>query len=310
MMLIEQKLSALPAQSVTVQVLKALDSVVPGQWENVRDLDTMIMRATGQSSPGIVADIRAKMAQMEAQEPERFNRALWLFETIDTVDKVAAGATVASKVTDLFGGLDFMKEFTPKPETTQALDAGLKLVAEVLAFGMMQGMPKMDLEGVAMFVVALGKYGKADAMRLASWVIIDGMLPLGPDFMQRIIATVQDASNSKLAGHSIFDAISSYLPGDSTEQKQAFVAKALNATSDFMDKFVKDKGLNRQMVIGKLSGVVDITESTLDYVAAGLDASTSYFTHTGTQSVARVMAEQAFASLKDEVWQRYLSERG
>ena len=168
----------------------------------------------------------------------------------------------------------------------------------------------MDLEGVAMFVVALGKYGKADAMRLASWVIIDGMLPLGPDFMQRIIATVQDASNSKLAGHSIFDAISSYLPGDSTEQKQAFVAKALNATSDFMDKFVKDKGLNRQMVIGKLSGVVDITESTLDYVAAGLDASTSYFTHTGTQSVARVMAEQAFASLKDEVWQRYLSERG
>lgn len=306
MLQLEQRLSALPTDNITVKVLNALDTIVPGQWENIRSLDAMITRTTGLDGQGVKEDLRQQLAALNSQP---YERALWLFETIDKLDQVAAGAAVASKVTDLFGGLDFLKEFTPKAETTQALDAGLKLVVEVLALGLMKGLPKPSVEEMALFVAELSRYGKADVMRLTAWVVIDGLLPLGPDFMRHIIGAFDQASQSKLAGHSIFEAVADYLPGDSTAQKQAFVTKTLGATSDFIGSFVKEKGLSRQLIISKLSGVVDISDDTLDYVAAGLDASTSYFSHTGTQSVARVMVEQAFTQLQAKVWQDYLARR-
>ena len=59
-------------------------------------------------------------------------------------------------------------------------------------------------------------------------------------------------------------------------------------------------------VIEKLSSVVSVSEETLDYVAAGLDASTDYFSHTGTQTVARELVKRALAELKEEVWREWV----
>ena len=59
-------------------------------------------------------------------------------------------------------------------------------------------------------------------------------------------------------------------------------------------------------VIEKLSSVVSVTEETLDYVAAGLDASTDYFSHTGTQTVARELVKRSLADMKEEVWRQWV----
>ena len=304
---IQQALSSLPTSGVTVSLLNALDSIVPGQWENITSFEAMIPRVTGLTQPGIVEDVRARALALSQDDSKQYDKALWLFQSIDTMDRVAAGATVASKVSDFFGGLDFVKDLAPKPETTQALDAGLKLIAEIMAFGFLKGLPELTFEEVAHFVVALQKYGKADIMRLASWVIVDGMLPLGPNFMRTIIDTTQSVATSKVAGHSIFGAISDRLPGDSPEQKQAFVGRALEQTSSFIEEFVQARGITHESIQQHLGGVIDIADGGADYVAAALDASTNYFSHTGTQTVARALIEEAFEQLQADVWSEYVA---
>lgn len=303
-------LGELETSSITVSVLEALDTVVPGEWQNCTDFDEMIPVVIGHDQQGIIDDVRNRAIALIDDSDRDYEMALWLFQKIDTMDKVAAGATVASKVTDLFGGLDFVKQFTPKPETTQALDAGLKLIAELMAFGFLKGLPELTFEEIALFVIELQKYGKADLMRIAAWIIIDGMLPLGPNFMSKIVDTIENSATSEVAGHSIFDTISEYLPGDDDEEKMSFVTQALRSTSEFIGKFIEEHNITDDLIQEKLGDVVDMVDGGSDYVAAALDASTNYFSHTGTQTVARSLIEEAYAQLKEDVWQNYLNQHG
>ncbi len=205
----------------------------------------------------------------------------------------------------MFGGLNFLKKFTPKPDTTQSIDAGLKLVAELLAFCFLHGMPKASLEGVANFVLALNDYGKSDLMRIAAWIIVDGLLPLGPDFMQKIVVAMSDLASGALSNHSAFQKIADYIPGDDIQAKQNFIIKALDAASDWIGNFVEEKGLTPEVVEEKLLRSIQIADGGMDYVAAALDASTSYFSHTGVQTVARVLVQKSYRLVREEVWEEY-----
>ena len=141
---IQEALSALPTSGVTVSLLEALDSIVPGEWENTTNFEEMIPLVIGLQQPGIIADVHARALALSQDDSKQYDKALWLFKSLDTMDQLAAGATVASKVSDFFGGLDFVKDLAPKPETTQALDAGLKLIAEIMAFGFLKGLPELN----------------------------------------------------------------------------------------------------------------------------------------------------------------------
>ncbi len=304
---IDERLAGLPADGVTVAVLKAMDSVVPGEWVNVRDYDEMVRRATGESAPQIVAQIRGRALELWASEP-KYKQALTVFTTIDSLDKIAAGAAVANKVGDLFGGLDFLKSVTPKPETTQAIDAGLKLTGELVGFGLLQGMPELTFDGIARFVVALADYGRADLMRIASWVALDGMLPLGPSFMSKITEQVTSLANDQLSGNGAFEQLGDKLPGESVEDKRAFVVQAVQSTEEWVNKFIEEKQLTPERVKASLGSALSVAEGGIDYVAAAVDATTSYFSHTGVQTVSRVLAEHACASLKEDVWKQYVAQ--
>jgi hypothetical protein len=50
-------------------------------------------------------------------------------------------------------------------------------------------------------------------------------------------------------------------------------------------------------VLGNLQKFVKISEDKLDYVGAFLDISVKYYTHTGTQTLARRLIERAVAEL-------------
>ena len=74
------------------------------------------------------------------------------------------------QVGGMFKPLSFLKKFTPKPETTQSIDAAVKLTVELVAFGMIRGLPEdASFEQIADFVIALQDYAKEDVMRIGAW---------------------------------------------------------------------------------------------------------------------------------------------
>jgi hypothetical protein len=300
-----QAVEALPDSGLTLTVLEALDSVVPGEWSNVRSFDALIREVAPGATPGLVAAIRAR-AQVLERDP-RYARALQVYALVDRVDQVAAGAVAANKVTSLFGSLSFLEKFTPKPETTQAIDAGLKLVGELVAFGALNGIPSTSPEGLSKFVVALSDYARFDLMRIAAWVVLDGVVPLGPDFVDRVTATIKSTTSSEIAGNAVFEQLAGQLPGETAAEKQAFVARAVDATGDWVKRFIEEHGLTQQGALKQLQGALSVAEGGIDYVAAAVDASTAYFSHTGTLTVGRALARHAQDALKDEVWQRYVA---
>jgi hypothetical protein len=301
-----QTVQSLPTRSLTVTALEALDSVIPGEWTNVTQFDDLIRDVSGEDKPGVVAAIRKQALGLQNENRARYTQALQLYNLVDRMDQVAAGAAVAGKVGDLFGSLGFLKKFTPKPETTQAVDAGLKLVAELLAFGRLHGMPTTGPDGLARFAGALQDYARFDLMRIAAWVVFDGVLPLGPNFVQTITGTFTSLASDKLTSNPVFDKLAGQLPGDSTNEKREFIAKAIDTTGEWVGRFVKEKNLTQRGVLKKLDGVLSVAEGGMDYVAAAIDASTNYYSHTGTQTVGRALARHATDKLQDKVWKQYV----
>lgn len=306
---IDVQMNELDASGLTVSLLNTLDFVAPGSWNNVTGFDAMIRHVTGVESAGVVKAIGARALTQWQDPSSRYDEALLVLQSVDVVDRVAAAAATASKLGGLFGGLDFLKDLTPKAETTQALDAALKLTAELLAYGLMTGTPDGSFEQIADFVIGLQHYAKSDIMRICAWVIVDGLLPLGPNFMQVITSNVRDVASSALANNSLFDKIAERIPGEGAEGKQQFIIEAMEGVSGWVAQFVAAHGLTREVVLSKISEVIEVSEDKLDYVAAALDASTSYFAHTGTQTVARVLIEQAYQELKDQVWQDWVDQQ-
>ena len=66
-------------------------------------------------------------------KPRGYQRALWLYETVDSASRLLGTAALANRIgQDTF--LGFLKNLSPKPEKAQTIDLVVKLVAEVVAF--------------------------------------------------------------------------------------------------------------------------------------------------------------------------------
>ena len=297
---------ALPEAGVTISALQTLDALVPGEWTPTRSFDALVRELEPRAGDRLVAEVRQRAAALQAASP-RYGQAVQVYTLVDSVDTMAAGAVAASKIGSLFGSLGFLEKYTPKPDTTQAIDAALKLIAELTSFGLVNGMPSTTPDGLAKFVVALSDYARYDLMRIAAWVVFDGLLPLGPDFVAKIAGTVKAAAASDLAGNAAFDQLASRMPGATAADKQAFVVSAVDATADWVNRFVAQNGLTQELVLDRIQGVLPVADGGLDYVAAALDATTNYFSHTGTLTVGRALARQSIDAIKDDVWDAYLA---
>lgn len=307
-MSIVQALEALPTTGLTVEALNVLDKVVPGEWSNVTRFDAMVAEVCGPDAPAkLVAQVRQTALAIENRDAARYSQALQIYQLVDRMDQAAGAVAALSKVSDLFGGFGVLDQFTPKPATTQAVDAGLKLIAELLAFGRLHGLPKMDADGLARFTGALADYGRYDLIRIAAWVVFDGVLPLGPDFVSDITSTWRGLATSALKSNGVFEALAGQLPGDTVAEKQGFVIQTLDTTGDWVNRFVADKGITQSGVMAQIDQVMSLSSGGMDVVAAAIDASTSYTAHTGTQTVARALARAAHGELKDRVWREYVA---
>ncbi|NET56106.1 MAG: hypothetical protein F6K47_08005 [Symploca sp. SIO2E6] len=281
-------LDELPTNNLTVKVLKALDFVVPGEWNNVVGCDRTIEFVTGESDSDRIRDIRNRAIELYNDGDSNYQSALWLYQTIDNADRALGAAAMANKVGEKIGFLGFLKKLTPKADTTQSVDLCLKIVTELIAYSQLNGLPVLN---PGEFVTQLrDNYQGSSLMRMGALVAIDGVLPLGPDFLKKVQEMLDGEGSSAFEKNPVFGAVSNFIPGD---DKLGFIGDTFGAVQGWMDDVVGSVGLTPQGIFDSIGGFLDLSDDALDFVAAFLDQSTDYYRHTGIQTVARKLILQA-----------------
>ncbi|MEO7331255.1 MAG: hypothetical protein ABI193_21950 [Minicystis sp.] len=291
---IQDVLQALPEKSLTTRLLGALDYLVPGEWENVVNYEAMIKRVTGEDDQALIQKVGEKAIHLYNDPEQGYHRAVQIYHMIDNTSGLAGLAALASKVGQSYESLSFLANVTPKADTTQAIDAGLKFVGELAAFCYCNGLPG---DTVSDFAAALASYEKEDSMRFASWLAFDCVLPLGPDFLSKVMELLSSLSNNQLGEHSRFSRLANLLPGGDIAEKKDLILRNLDSSKATISNFVSSKGMEQQGIFDRVKEYVDVADNSLDWVAAAIDLGTNCFEHTGIQSVARRVISRAYGEI-------------
>lgn len=279
---------------MTTRLLKALDWVVPGEWKNIVGFENTSKEVTGETDQQWIQKIGERSIQLYNDKSQGYQRAMWLYQKIDTAQGIAGAAALVDKIGENVGFLSFLRWLTPKADTTQTIDVSLKLITEVIAFCKLNGIPG---EGIGDFVESLADYRHEALMRMATLICIDGIVPLGPDFVSKAMSSLQGLGASGLEKNQRFQQIESMVPGNGAAEKLGYMSRGLDAVQGWIGSFISAKGLSADKIVGSLSGFADGMDGKLDYVAAFVDMTTDYFEHTGTQSVARSLISRAAAEV-------------
>jgi hypothetical protein len=291
---ITQLVDELPTGGITVMVLRGLDFVIPGQWNNLVGFENSIRTITGESDPALIQQISQRALWLYNDQSQGYQRALWLYQTIDSAGTALGTAALANKIGENVSFLGFLNKLTPKANKAQTIDLSLKLVAELVGFCLINGIPG---DSIGDFVGALGDYGGESLMRMTALVCLDGLIPLGPDFISSALSTIGNLSPKELDQNEGFKRIKDVIPGGNSTGKLNFIQQSFGSVTGWMGDFVSQHDLTPEKVVKNLQGFVDITNDKLDYVAAFLDMTTNYYTHTGTQTLARRLIERAVAEI-------------
>jgi hypothetical protein len=284
----------LPASSMTTKLLSALDWVVPGQWRNIVGFENTIRAVTGETDEAMIQQIGERAIHLYNDSSQGYQRAVWLYQTIDSLQGKAGGLSMLNKLGESVGFLSFLTRITPKAETVQVIDLSLKTIVELLAFCQINGLPG---DSIGDFVESLTDLRDESLMRMAALVCVDGLVPLGPEFINRAVSHLQGMSANVLEGNERFQQIRSLIPGGNAASQLGFIQQTVGQVSGWMGNFVAEKSLSPDRVLSGLSGVLEGSEGKLDYIAAFLDMTTSYYEHTGIQSVARSLITRAVSEI-------------
>ena len=284
----------LPTNNITTMALRSLDFVVPGEWQNLVGFENTIRAVTGETDEAIIQQIGDRAVYLYNDASQGYQRAMWLYQTVDKTDYALGAAALANKVGEKIPLMGFLSNITPKAEKAQTIDLCLKLVVELVAFCQINGIPG---DSIGDFVASLGEYSGENLMRMAALVCFDGLIPLGPDFLRQAQSILSGLSPSDLDQNQTFSTISDAIPGSSPDGKLSFIGNSFDSVKGWMSNFVTSKALTPQKVANNLQGFIDIADNKLDYLGAFLDVSTNYFEHTGTQTLARRLIERAVAEI-------------
>jgi hypothetical protein len=283
----------LPKGGLTVTALKSLDFVIPGQWQNLVGFDNTIRAVTGETDEALIQQIGERAVALFNDKSQGYQRALWLYETVDSASGFLGSAALMNRVgQDTF--LGFLKHLTPKPEKAQSIDLSVKLVTELVAFCQINGIPG---DSIGDFLAALQDYSGESLMRMTALIAFDGLVPLGAGFTDKALSVVKGSNATELERNSTYKGVKELIPGDDDAKKFNFITASMEATQGWLNGFVAEKGLTQGAVVDKLSGFVDFSKDKLDYLGALLDVSVKYYRHTGVQTLARRLIERAVAEI-------------
>jgi hypothetical protein len=284
----------LPTSGLTVSMLNALDFVAPGEWQNTVGFVNTIKTVTGESDEALIQQIGERAIYLFNDKSQGYQTALWLYQTVDGTDKVLGAAALANKVGETIPLLGFLNSVTPKPDKAQTIDLTLKVVAELVAFCQINGIPG---DSIGDFVASLGEYGGESLIRMVALICVDGLIPLGPDFINKALSTISQTNPQELSKNSTFQSIKDTIPGNGDAGKLNFIGESFDSVKGWMSGIVTANNLTPQKVVGNLQSFIQIADDKLDYLAAFLDVSTNYYEHTGTQTLARRLIERAVAEI-------------
>lgn len=284
----------LPKSNITTMVLNSLDFVVPGQWHNVTNFEQMIREVTGETDEEMIQKIGDRAVWLFNDKTQGYQNALWLYQNVDKADYALGAAALANKVGSKIGLLGFLNRLTPNNEKAQAIDLAIKLVAEVVAFCQINGLPG---DSIVDFVAALKEYESDALIRMTALICLDGLVPFGADFILKIESTLSSLSTQELNDNAGFSSVSKLIPGNNSAGKLQFINSSFEAVKSWMTNFVSSHNVTQNEVLKHLHSFVEFSEDQLDYVAAFLDMSTNYFEHTGTQSIAKSLISRAMSEV-------------
>ncbi|AKG20182.1 hypothetical protein [Calothrix sp. 336/3] len=284
----------LPTSGLTISMLNALDFAAPGEWQNTVGFVNTIKTVTGEEDESLIQAIGERAIYLYNDRSQGYQRAMWLYQTVDGTDKLLGAAALANKVGETIPLLGFLNSVTPKPDKAQTIDLCLKLVVELVAFCQINGIPG---DSIGDFVASLGEYSGESLIRMVALVCVDGLIPLGPDFITKALSSINSMSPQDLEHNSTFQNIKNDIPGDNSGSKLNFIGQSFDSVKGWMSNLVADRNLTPSKVLHNFQGFVEIADDKLDYVAAFLDVSTNYYEHTGTQTLARRLIERAVAEI-------------
>ncbi len=274
----------LPTKGMTVTLLKSLDFVVPGQWQNITGFDNTIRIVTGETDEKMIQQIGERAIQLYNDKSQGYQGALWIYDAVGKGSGALGAAAMANKIGENFSFLSFLTGLTPKADKAQAIDLSVRLVAEIIAYCKINGIPG---DSIGEFVGALADYSGESLMRMAALVSVDALLPLGPDFIGKVQSTIGGLTPSELQQNQTFSQLNDEIPGGDTNGKLGFIGESFRSVSDWMGSFVSSRNLTQEGVASNLKKYIDITDNKLDYVSAFLDMTTNYYEHTGVQMQER-----------------------
>ncbi|MEC4813657.1 MAG: hypothetical protein SAK29_10375 [Scytonema sp. PMC 1069.18] len=284
----------LPTSNLTVSMLNSLDFVVPGEWHNVVGFVNTIKTVTGESDDSLIQAIGERAIYLYNDRSQGYQRAMWLYQTVDSTDRALGAAALANRVGEKIPLLGFLNRITPKPDKAQTIDLTLKLVTELLAFCQINGIPG---DSIGDFAASLADYSGESLMRMVALVCVDGLLPLGPDFISKALSALNHTSPQELEQNSTFQNISTEIPGQDSGSKLNFIESSFDSVKGWMSNLVDSHNLSPHNVASHLQSFLDVADDKLDYLAAFIDMSTNYYEHTGTQTLARRLIERAVAEI-------------
>ncbi|MEH2360596.1 hypothetical protein [Nostoc sp.] len=284
----------LPTSGLTISMLNSLDFVAPGQWQNTVGFVNTIKTVTGEDDEDLIQQIGERAIYLFNDKSQGYQTALWLYQTVDGTDRAIGAAALANKVGEKIPLLGFLNSVTPKPDKAQTIDLTLKLVAELVAFCQINGIPG---DSIGDFVASLGEYSGESLIRMVALICVDGLIPLGPDFISKAISGINQTNPQELEKNSTFQNIKDVIPGNNDGSKLAFIGESFDSVKGWMSGLVSANNLTPQKVVGNLQSFVEIADDKLDYLAAFLDVATNYYEHTGTQTLARRLIERAVAEI-------------
>ncbi len=289
-----QLVDELPTSGLTVSMLNSLDFIAPGQWQNTVGFVNTIKTVTGETDEDLIQQIGERAIYLYNDRSQGYQRAMWLYQTVDRTDTALGTAALANKVGEKIPLLGFLNNITPKADKAQTIDLCLKLVVELVAFCQINGIPG---DSIGDFVASLGEYAGESLIRMVALVCVDGLLPLGPDFIYKALSALNHMNPQELAQNSTFQSIQDAIPGNNVGSKLNFIGESFESVKGWMGGLVTQNNLTPQTIVGNLQNFVQLADDKLDYLAAFLDVATNYYEHTGTQTLARRLISRAVAEI-------------
>jgi hypothetical protein len=289
-----ERLDRLPRRDLTVLALKGISTLVPGDWQNITSANALIASVMGSDDPALIAQVRERADTLSRARHEGYGRALSLYDAVNRSQKAAGGLRLLANVGGVLPLIKRVAKLTPTSDSLQAVDLGLKVAAEMLAFTQVNGLPG---DSFAEFGASLKEYAGEARVRMAALICFDALLPLGDQALQRLDDLLGQVGQKELRLSPAYAGMAAMIPGRGDAAHLSFLRRGVDQWLGWAGGYASSLGLSGQKAVRALETTLGPWQGGFEQLATFLDAFTDTYQHTGVQAVARRLVERAAAEI-------------